>query len=122
MSCVRACLITPESALTALWSAATGRRSVCLADLSAKQRRVERREKPPEVTARSRIVRLTTFDDDKSSPESGDQSPRSKGFAMRLATQLFKEAPKVRVNLVPWLRLRKILQKTVGPKPAETSH
>ncbi len=77
-----ACLQTRENAPKALWSAATGRRFVRLADLSAEQRRVERREKPPEPTVRSGIVRLTTFDGDKSPAESGDESPHSKGFAL----------------------------------------
>ena len=79
---------TSQNAPEALWSAATCRRFVRLADLSAKQRRVERRGKTPERTVRSRIVRLTTFDGDKSPAESGDESPHSKGFAVSRAAPL----------------------------------
>ena len=43
-----------------LWSAATCRRFLRLADSSAKQRRVERREDRPEPTARLKIVPVTS--------------------------------------------------------------
>ena len=69
------------------WSAATRRRFFRSADLSAKQRRVERRAKQPEPSACFRIVRSTTFDGDKSPAESGENSPHSKGFAVIRTTQ-----------------------------------
>ena len=90
---------TPENGPAALWSAATSRRFVRLADLSAKQRRVERRGRPPEPTAYSRILRLTTFDGDKSPAESGDESPHSEGFAVAAYLTLFKQA----LNKLPGL-------------------
>jgi hypothetical protein len=87
-----ACLKTLESAPSALWSAVTRHRFFRLADLSAKQRRAERRAQSDKTTAGSRIIRLTTFDGDKSPAESGDESPHSKGVAVKPSTQLFKHA------------------------------
>jgi hypothetical protein len=52
-----------------------------LADLSAKQRRAERRDKRPAAFFLTKTARLTTFDGDKSPAESGENSPHSKGFA-----------------------------------------
>jgi hypothetical protein len=88
---ISACLQTPANAL-ALWSAATCRRFFRLADWSARQRRVERREKPPEPSIRFGIARLTTFDGDKSPAESGENSPHSKGFAARSDASRQQEA------------------------------
>ena len=85
-------LKTRGNTRTALWSAATCRRFVRLADLSAKQRRVERRGKASEPIVRSRIVRLTTFDGDKSPAESADESPHSKGFAVSRAAPILEPA------------------------------
>ena len=68
------------------------RRFVRLADQSVKQRRVERREKTPEPSLCSRLVRFTTFDGDKSPAESGDESPHSKGFAVSRTASLLKPA------------------------------
>ena len=75
----------------ALWSAATGRRLVRLADSSAKERRAERREKALQPTARHGIVCPTTFDGEKPPAKSGENSPHSKGFAPSLAAPLFKQ-------------------------------
>ncbi len=65
-------------ARAALWSAATCRRFFRLADLSAEQRCVQRREEQPERTVWSQSDRPATFDGDKSPAESGDKSPHSK--------------------------------------------
>jgi prepilin-type N-terminal cleavage/methylation domain-containing protein/prepilin-type processing-associated H-X9-DG protein len=64
-----------DQGLRSFGSAATCRRFFHLADLSAKQRRLERREKPPEPTVFAGVVRLTAFD--------GDKSPHSRGFAVK---------------------------------------
>ena len=48
-----------------------------LADLSAKQRRAERREKPLKPAICRRIVRSATFDGDKSPAESGENRSAS---------------------------------------------
>jgi DNA polymerase III alpha subunit len=59
-----------------------------LADLWAKQRRVERRDGLSERTIRDGVLRFTTFDGDKSPAESGDKSPHSKGFAAAIRVPL----------------------------------
>src|SRR5262252_7781959 len=53
-----------------IWSAVTGRRFGCLADLSARQSRVQRLECPSAA--------LVGSDGDKSPRESGENSPHSK--------------------------------------------
>ena len=73
----------PAHAPAALWSAATCRRFFRWADLSAKQRRGERREQSPEPTACHQIVPLIACDSDK--------SRHSKGFALNLTAPLFKQ-------------------------------
>ncbi len=71
----------PGGARPALWSAATCRRFVCLADLSAKQRRAERRGEAPVTATLCRTDSFTIRDGDKSPAESGDEPPHSKGCA-----------------------------------------
>jgi hypothetical protein len=85
-------LKTSEHALVALWSATTCRRFIRLADLSARQRRAERRGGQPKPSICAKTARLTTLDGDESPAESGDESPHSKGFAVKLATPLLERA------------------------------
>ena len=76
----------------ALWSAATCRRFIRLADLSARQRRAERRGGQSKPSICLKTARITTLDGDKSPVESGDESPHSKGFAVKRATPLLELA------------------------------
>src|SRR2546428_5718272 len=55
-----------------IWSAVTCHRFWCFGDLSPKQGRVQRP---------GRVVRLATFDGDKSPAQSADKSAHSKGVA-----------------------------------------
>ena len=71
-----------REARAARWSTAICRRFFRLADLSDKQRRAERREEQSELTGCSRNVSLATSD--------SDESPHSKGFAVRPALRSFR--------------------------------
>ena len=69
-----------------LWSAVTCHRFLRRADLSARQRRAERRVELPERTGLVGIVRSTTLDGDKSPVESADKSAHSKALGGRSTT------------------------------------
>jgi hypothetical protein len=59
-----------------------------LADLSAKQRRAERRGETPAAIAFGRTARLATRDGGQPPAESGENSPHSKGFAGNLVASV----------------------------------
>jgi hypothetical protein len=81
-----------------------------LADLSARQRRAERRAGSPERTVLVRIVRTNTVDGDKSPAESADKSAHSKALGARLTkyARKFEEA---------FLDLRLIFAAWFAPSP-----
>jgi hypothetical protein len=99
-----------------LWTAVTCHRFVRLADLSAKQRRVQRRGELPQPVVHSESVRPATFAGDKSPAESGENSPHSKalgarrvGFARSLRETLREFGDTLAARLAPrpnWRRYR----------------
>jgi hypothetical protein len=68
-----------------LWTAVTCHRFVRLADLSAKQRRVQRRGELPQPVVHSESVRPATFDGDKSPAQSAAKSAHSTAPGARTA-------------------------------------
>lgn len=122
-------LLKIRALVAQLWSAVTRHRFVRRADLSARQRRAERRAGSPERTVPVRIVPITIVDGDKSPAKSADmavRAPASRRSTVRMRTRKSVEAfLELRLSIAAWLAPKPVWRRyrvTPRANPAAFRH